>query len=539
MADSAGVILNRVDRSQVPVDALPGAINTAAAISSERGFINRVYNIQNQKQLRTTFGDKDFRKYGTSMHSVDKYLQSRNVGFIVRAGDPTWLIASVLFDKPAAYSPQDPLDAVAAGVLQADTDVFVTDDLVRIFAMGEGEWGNDISILGEVVPATEVSFENVDQLALSKITVFKGGVLPANIVETFIVSRRPQDRDAVGNTLYIVDVLATSEFIAATDNTSQLEDQIAIIFPIIALAGGTTLVAVTETQYIDALEQITLLPETFDVLVTLNAGSEIDHANFSSIIDANEKTLGITALKRNDAVATNATVNVVDLAAARGGVATANSNTYQSSNFLMTFLAQWVTTLEDESGQNIFIDPSGYLALVIAQQTNNSQFAYAPAGIRRGQFSGALGISRDFSGNDRKALADAQIVPIKSDKDGIVPWEELTTQTFKSAFSNTHVALSYLAMIRSIPESLKSFPFEFNDQNTVDAILNILDTLADEFVEAKAAQQIVVTDEDNVIGETSIKIKWNVRFKEVARFIQVDIVAQPTNQDINVSLATA
>jgi len=576
--DNAGISLNRVDKSQVAVSVSSLSFVAAFAVEAERGFINKAYFIKDSYDRLNCFGAKDFRKYGTSLHSLDKYLEARCPAYVVRAGDPTWKVASLLISEstdPDAYSAEttyaegdkvtynnvvyislqddntghDPdespeywelsakdLTTEASGQLQSALEVFSdTTEIARIFAMGEGAWGNNISVEG--LPFKADVYRPGDRTRLSTINVYYG----TSRVESFIVSTSTSDTDEKGAPLYFETVLQKSLYIAIKDNsegaTKKATDP-ALVFAKTALSGGTVLTKPTQAQFKTALAVILNYPEVYDVIIAVNAGAEIDHPDFVSLVSSNVRCAGISCAKKADALSITPSAN--EWVQSRGGPTDNIIGSYSSTEFTSCLFNQWVLTQEIESGLDIYIDPACYFAKNVALQALNDQFWYAPAGPRRGGLSGAKGLSRIWTGPERKILVTGQWNPIKADKDGFMFWDELTNQVYKSAYSNLHVVFAYLSMIRTIPESLKSFSFEFNDQDTIDAMIDILNDLASQYTgRNKGAEQIIVDDANNVIGSDVIKLRWNVRFKEVGREISIDIIAYPSNQSLEVSMANS
>lgn len=693
-ADNAGIFLRRVDKSQIPASLAPNVLYAALAVKSERGFTNQVYTIQNSYERTRVFGQKDYRKWGTSSHDLDKYLESKNPAYVVRAGDADFKLAGVtlIYDAvpfvnvmvneahatitamitalgygvrtvfrctssadttddrlakckgttdpvtgvitPSAIvsgdcflvtsansvefvrnqasggvqvsvpwltalrttftdgqyataaamitalsltvnsffyaistndTTDDSLKAAKDGVAVANDDYFmvtspstivykgsarggkiqaalttyVGDEFAHLLAKGEGTWGNNISI--EITPFTvdkynvEYSDAGVkltgDGTRGSTVEIFYNDLLK----ETFDVSMRLTDVDNTGASIYAIEKFKASDYVAIyVKEDYELEPQLqtrgikGTVTELHDFAGGL-LGAVIASNFLSAFKLIIDYPNAYDVFLALNAGCEIAHVDFDTAVTANGRCFGISAATKVKALDNTITATV--------WATTERAGDYVGNNFLVSIFNQWVLTLEAESGQDIYISPVGYAARVIGVQSAQGQLPYAPAGYRRGNLVGAKGLSRDWTPTERVTLVTAQWNPIKSDRYGTVFWDEWTTQTYRTAFSNAHVALSYLAQMRGIENTLRGFEFEFNDRATVDQAMSILQDLADAYVREKYAEEILVDDKDNVIGSDQVRIRWNIRFKEAARTFVIDVVAYPSTKELSVSMA--
>jgi len=415
-----------------------------------------------------------------------------------------------------------PQDTTAEGKTQAEVDDFVTDDLAYFFAKGEGDWGNRIGI--EIVKSS-LTYEGVAENSVSEIRVyFDGSIAP---VETHTVTRNPKSVDGSGQSLYFPTVLSrNSKYITASDNKVVANEDLQMHFQKISLLGGTVLTDPLSTNYLTALNKILQFPEVYDIWMALNPGCVIDYPDFSVAVIANENCLGLSPVKEADNAKTS--TELLQLRA----------SSYNGSNFLVSGpIPRWVRVTEEESGEKVFIGSTGHKAWDIATQFNNGQLFKAPAGKQRGAIAGVDQLSRVDTGADRVILSSAQLNSIKQDTTGIYFWETLTSQTFASAFSNEHVTLAWIAMIRAINTTLDPFTFEFNDQDTVDQIMVLLDDIGAQLVSQNGLQAFEVHDSNNTIGSETMTIDFVVQFKGIAKKIVVRVTAIPSTSDFSISIA--
>jgi hypothetical protein len=273
----------------------------------------------------------------------------------------------------------------------------------------------------------------------------------------------------------------------------------------------------------------------YDSYLAFNAGQEILNPDFANLIASSNggqpRVLGLTSVSLGRA--TDQDKLPTDYApdeenGPSGGVATPWVAKYD----------QWVLGTDSDAGQQIYTSPVGWIGKLIGLNAISGMLPYAPAGYRRGILHGAFGLSKTWEAKQRLGVTEYKWNPIKYDPTaGYVVWDELTSQPIQSALSDIHVILAYQAMRRGIEQTLKGFEFEFNDESTVNTMLNLLRGMAEGYVAQKFAEQIIVDAADNSYGTDQIRIRWNVRFKGVARTIVVDVIAYPSSKDLAVSMA--
>ncbi len=84
---------------------------------------------------------------------------------------------------------------------------------------------------------------------------------------------------------------------------------------------------------------------------------------------------------------------------------------------------------------------------------------------------------------------------------------------------------------------MKSFVAEYNDQSTVDRGLAVLGQLNQNFIDKNYIEEGSVSADKNVIGDEVLRFDYAIRFKGVARFVDVYITAYSQTQTLAVSLA--
>jgi hypothetical protein len=89
----------------------------------------------------------------------------------------------------------------------------------------------------------------------------------------------------------------------------------------------------------------------------------------------------------------------------------------------------------------------------------------------------------------------------------------------------------------AIYDAMKAFVAEYNDQSTVNRGLAVLNQLNQTFISRNYIEEGLVSAGRNVIGDEVLRFDYAVRFKGVARFVDVYITAYSQTQTLAVSLA--
>lgn len=399
------------------------------------------------------------------------------------------------------------------------------DAVCKFFANGEGDWGNDIVI--RIIPNKEGDrFTENDGNRFFSVFVYSdlpeiiladeitGDVLDgADIAptETYsLVSFNANDVDEFGVTTFIEHVMRSSKLVsvvASANGEIDLSDIKVMNETTVRLNGGAVTKKPDSADYLKALDVITKDWDVYDAHIILNAGQGILNTEFDKYVNKFGRSLGITCVEIDEAFNRELPLN-------GGGV---------RSKFVAKY-NQWVLTRDGEN--SIYLPATGWIAYLIGEQSRNGQIPYAPAGENRGFLQGAEGVSREWDAGERVECVKHQWNVIKKDSTGYYVWSQVTSQPLRSQFSNIHVMLSTIMMLRGVERTLKGFEFEFNDPTTIATILHMLRSIADDYVAQNYADKITVDDRDNVLGSEQIRIYWGNEYKGVATSIVVDMTAE-------------
>ena len=252
-------------------------------------------------------------------------------------------------------------------------------------------------------------------------------------------------------------------------------------------------------------------------LATPNLGDVMNPADYISAITAsNEATLGLSNIGRA------AAFDVFDNLTGRHG-----------NRFIADYCQYAYRTL---AGKRTAVTLACLVADLLNSHYNDGIEARPPFGYTYGQIS-CLELSQQFSGPERNMLArQLKINPVIEDG-GYYLWEERTSQLTDTSLSDIHCIISFLWMKFAIYDAMKAFVAEYNDQSTVNRGLAVLNQLNQNFIDKNYIEEGIVNADKNVIGDEVLRFDYAIRFKGVARFVDVYITAYSQTQTLAVSLA--
>lgn len=251
-------------------------------------------------------------------------------------------------------------------------------------------------------------------------------------------------------------------------------------------------------------------------LATPNLGDVMNPSDYlDAITSSNEATLGISNIGRA------AAFDVFGNLTGRHG-----------NRFVADYCQYAYRTL---AGKRTAVTMACLVSDLLNSHYNDGIEARPPFGYTYGQIS-CLELSQQFSGPDRNMLArQLKINPVIEDG-GYYLWEERTSQLTDTALSDMHCIISFLWMKFAIYDAMKSFVAEYNDESTVSRGLKVLKDLNAQFIDKKYIEEGIPSADKNVIGDEVLRFDYAVRFKGVARFVDVYITAYSQTQTLSVSL---
>ena len=252
-------------------------------------------------------------------------------------------------------------------------------------------------------------------------------------------------------------------------------------------------------------------------VVTPNLGDVMNRLDFEGVIEASAET----------------TLGVSNIGKAASKDAFANMGGRHGNRFIADF-SQY--GLRNVAGRRTWLTFAALVTLTLNNNYKDGNEARPPMGLSYGQIQ-CDALSEDFTGPQRKVLAETYKLNPAIDENGFYLWRETTSQQKNSALSDTHVILSYCWMKYAIYESMRPFVAEYNDPSTVNEGLRVLKTLNRTFMSRKYILEGKPNADKNVIGDTVMRFDFPVRFMGVAFYVDVYVTAYPQTQSLEISLS--
>ena len=165
----------------------------------------------------------------------------------------------------------------------------------------------------------------------------------------------------------------------------------------------------------------------------------------------------------------------------------------------------WVQSLDEPTGQALWVPPTVAMMGVLASSERTSQIWFAPAGFNRGGLSdGAAGIpvtsvSRRLTSKERDVLYEARINPIASfPSTGIVVFGQKTLQERPSALDRINVRRLVIFLKKQISILSTQILFEQNVQATWSRFKGLIEPFL-----ANVKTQFGITDYRLILDETT------------------------------------
>lgn len=348
--------------------------------------------------------------------------------------------------------------------------------------------------------------------------------------ESFVFSFSYDDYDANYNSIQADAVLASSNYLVSKssenfgDYAVEADDDLVKTLKYFAKSISSneiTGAGAKSNAYATALTGLLTDNLTrWRCLTAPNLGDIMNSSDYTAAIqNANEVTLGLSNLGQP------ASVDFF-----------ANTSGRHGNRFISDFSQYVYRTL---NGKRTAVTAASLVAILLNQHYNDGIEARPPFGYTYGQIAG-LGLSQVFTGPQREQVARKyKVNPIIEDG-GLFLWDERTSQLTETSLSDTHSIISFLWMKFALYDSMKSFVAEYNDQSTVNRGLSVLRSLhayfvSRNYIEADNAD-LAVTAENNVLGSEVLRFDFRVRFKGVARYVDIFVTAYSQTQTLEVSL---
>lgn len=205
------------------------------------------------------------------------------------------------------------------------------------------------------------------------------------------------------------------------------------------------------------------------------------------------------------------------------------------SNYAAIY-GNWIKVNDVFTSRLMWVPFSGYAAAVFARSDAAANFWAAPAGLNRGRFN-VVDIAFNPNQKQRDRLYEIAVNPVVYfTTDGYVIMGQKTLQTKPTAFDRINVRRLFLALERTVQNTLRFFIFEPNTEFTRTRAKNVI-IPAFEFAKNTEGlfDYLIVADERNNTTETvdrnEMVIDIYMKPVRTAEFILVNFIATRTGQD--------
>jgi hypothetical protein len=200
----------------------------------------------------------------------------------------------------------------------------------------------------------------------------------------------------------------------------------------------------------------------------------------------------------------------------------------------------WVQTVDEGTGQALWVPPSVAMMGVLASSERSSQIWFAPAGFNRGGLSdGAAGIpvtsvSRRLTSKERDVLYEARINPIASfPSSGIVVFGQKTLQERPSALDRINVRRLVIYLKKQISILSTQILFEQNVQATWNRFKGLIEPfLANVKTQFGITDYRLILDEStttpDLVDQNVVYAKIMIKPARAIEYIAIDFIVAST-----------
>ena len=284
-------------------------------------------------------------------------------------------------------------------------------------------------------------------------------------------------------------------------------------------SGGADGADLGTSQYVTAFDKFED-PDTIDVQILIAPGMATSVAQVAvvndlvSIAQSIRKDCIVCASPDRTAVVNNA--NPVSEA-----VATVAS--FTSSNYLVVD-NNYLKVYDKYNDQYIYIPGASAVAGLCATTDANYGPWYSPAGQKRGNILGVVGLAYSATKAERDTLYKAGINPIvQLPGQGTILFGDKTKESRPSAFDRINVRRLFLSIEKSIALAARNIMFEFNDEFTRAEFVGVIEPVLREIQARRGIQSYfiqcdgtnntpAVIDRNELIASIFIKPSRSINF---------------------------
>lgn len=514
------------------------AYNAAIVIAAKKGPINVPVKVSGQTDFLRRFTPNQRIEVGwdNAYHEAYQYLKTQNGLYVVRAAHTEDLNTDD-DDTPVKYggctievsTSSNSNAALSSGltIAQYEGYTFSGNTAALIAGADPGAYNNDISI-------KIITDQTVVRLAGAFIieVYYKDEITP---VETWTVSLNPSLKDGYGSSVFIETVLQRSLYISAVAN------------PTYTAAGNSYTVKEQSTKLVfvggydgdmgdgsvvsdgDRITAMKTLANLNDVNIQLfmdggNTTATYQKAIIDDLVKPRETTCeAIISTRIEDELDANPL----------NAIKTYRNTTLNINDYSVEMYTPHQKYYDEFNDRYIYLSPGPYVAALIMQVAQERGWHWAVAGYNRGIVN-SLDVAVAFEPSIVDELSDIQVnTIIKDPGSGNVIWDELTQWAQASDMQDAHISRWINIFLRpNLKTMLKSFLFEFNDEQTRALLTKKVETFMEPQVAARACYDYkVVCDESNNLDDDIENNRLNcwlyVKPTKIAKWIRQRIIIAP------------
>ena len=237
---------------------------------------------------------------------------------------------------------------------------------------------------------------------------------------------------------------------------------------------------------------------------------------------------GIISTPEEDEVGDNALNNILNY----------RKNELNINSYSMEMYTPHQLYYDEFNDVSVFIPAAPYVAALIMKSARERGWHWAVAGYNRGIVP-SIDVETAFEESEVDSLSDAQVnTIIKDPGSGNVIWDELTLWNQAADLQDAHISRWVNIYLRpALEEMLKSFLFEFNDEETRNLIIKKIETFMDPQKSARACYAYrVICDESNNTDDDIENNRLNcwlfIKPTKIAKWITQKIILTPYSTNL-------
>lgn len=381
-----------------------------------------------------------------------------------------------------------------------------TGNVVRVYALSEGDWAN-----GYKIKFTEGSLANT-----FKMSVYNKD---NEVIEVFDYLSYNKNSEK-----YYTKIIA-SNYVA--DFVLNDGEYLVLGTTIYTLDGGV-LVSANTSDFVQGLQQLRY-PEDIDVNL-IAVPSKYDHEIITEMLSIAEERGDCMAL-----IDPPFGFSIQDVIDWHNGKKEPNNSgvAYDSSYGALYY--SWLEVYDYVNKQKVWTPPSGFVASMYAYTDLNYELWYAPAGFNRGRLVSALRLEvnpkqgdRDFMYGNGNAVNPICSLP----RHGITIYGQRTLQRLPTALDRVNVRRLLLYLRKVIATAVQGLVFEPNDAYTRRRFISLVKPFLEGVQARRGLQDFkIVCDETNntpdVVERNEMIAYIFLKPTKVAEIIQVVFVLTP------------